>query len=65
MFLIDMDKGRIVEDAELKQQIAEEHPYGEWLKENLVAAESLPEAESLPSDDFENLEQRQSLWLYL
>ena len=64
MFLIDMEEGRIVDDAELKQKIAEEHPYGEWLEQNLVEETSLPEVESLPADDFESLEQRQKAFGY-
>ena len=31
MFLIDTEEGRIVADDELKQKIASEHPYREWL----------------------------------
>ena len=32
MFLIDMEEGRIINDSELKEAIAKEEPYGEWLK---------------------------------
>src|ERR671924_5665 len=39
MFLIDLDEGRIVDDAELKHKYASEHPYGEWLKKHLRAFE--------------------------
>ena len=46
MFLIDMEEGRIIGDAELKEQIAAEHPYGEWLKDNLVDAADLPAPDS-------------------
>ncbi|KKL10293.1 hypothetical protein LCGC14_2557290, partial [marine sediment metagenome] len=45
-FLISLEEGRIVDDAELKATIATEHPYAEWLKRNLRQLESLPEAES-------------------
>ncbi|MFW6217616.1 MAG: glutamate synthase large subunit [Verrucomicrobiota bacterium] len=64
MFLVDMAKGRIVGDEELKEQIAAEHPYGQWLKENLVSSESLPPAESIPDDDFETIETRQKAFGY-
>src|SRR5207302_117527 len=32
MFLVDLEQGRIIEDGELKQQIATDHPYGDWLQ---------------------------------
>src|SRR3954469_24338159 len=35
MLLVDTEEGRIVDDEELKERIAREHPYGQWLKENL------------------------------
>ena len=31
MFLVDTAQGRIVDDDEIKAQLAAEHPYGEWL----------------------------------
>ncbi len=31
MFLIDTAQGRIVDDEEIKSQLANEHPYEEWL----------------------------------
>jgi len=42
MFLVDTREGRIVEDAELKEKIASENPYGEWLGQNLVNEADLP-----------------------
>ena len=33
---VDTEAGRIVDDEELKQQIATEHPYRQWLKHNVV-----------------------------
>ncbi len=32
MFLIDLDQGRIVDDAELKNQLANSKPYREWIE---------------------------------
>ena len=31
MFLVDTAKGRLVDDEEIKAELAAEHPYGEWL----------------------------------
>ncbi|MGB3364595.1 MAG: glutamate synthase large subunit [Thermodesulfobacteriota bacterium] len=36
MFLIDTEQGRIVEDEELKENLAKEKPYREWLDNNLL-----------------------------
>ncbi|PZO44396.1 MAG: glutamate synthase large subunit [Shackletoniella antarctica] len=44
MFLVNMDEGRIVSDEEIKQQIATEQPYREWLDQHLVKLADLPEA---------------------
>ena len=32
IFLVDTAKGRIVDDEEIKGELAAQHPYGEWLK---------------------------------
>jgi glutamate synthase (ferredoxin) len=64
MFLIDMEKGRIVGDEELKKQIASEQPYGKWLKENLIESKDLPSAEGLVEDNFDTLETRQKAFGY-
>lgn len=45
MFLADLTTGRIVPDEEIKAELAAEHPYGQWLDENLVRLEDLPERE--------------------
>lgn len=36
MFLVDMNKGRIVNDEEIKEEIASKYPYRKWLDEHLV-----------------------------
>ena len=45
MFLIDTAQGRIVDDEEIKQQLATAYPYAEWLDEGLVEFDDLPERE--------------------
>ncbi|PXA04332.1 glutamate synthase large subunit [Coraliomargarita sinensis] len=66
MFLIDMDKGRIVGDEELKKQIASEQPYGDWLKQNLIDAKTLPAPtkEETPVDDFDTIKTRHKAFGY-
>ena len=44
MFLIDLEEKRIVDDAELKQQLARAHPYKEWLGKTQFKLEELPAA---------------------
>ena len=31
MFLVDIEAGRIIEDEEIKDQLAQAAPYGEWI----------------------------------
>ncbi len=43
MFLIDTADGRIIDDTEIKSELAAEYPYQEWLDDNLVDIKDLPE----------------------
>jgi glutamate synthase (NADPH) large chain len=43
MFVVDLEKGRIISDEELKKEICSRQPYGKWLKENKVRLSDLPE----------------------
>ncbi len=45
IFLVDTEQGRIIEDDEIKAELAREHPYGEWLHAGLVRFEELPQRE--------------------
>ena len=64
MFLVDMEEGRIIDDAELKQKIAQLEPYGDWLKDSLIDSKNLPEAASSVEDDFDTLLSRQKAFGY-
>ena len=46
MFLIDLEQGRIIDDAELKTQIATAEPYAKWIEESRVFLSDLPAAKS-------------------
>ncbi|TAN36201.1 MAG: glutamate synthase large subunit [Verrucomicrobia bacterium] len=46
MFLVDTKQGRIVDDEEIKSEIAQRKPYRQWLSENLVVLRKLKAAES-------------------
>jgi glutamate synthase (NADPH/NADH) large chain len=47
MFLIDTREGRIIDDEEIKQQLAAEHPYADWLAAGMVELGDLPEREHI------------------
>ena len=36
LFLVDLEQGRIVEDDEVKRDVATQKPYGEWFRRNVV-----------------------------
>ena len=42
MLLIDLEKGRIISDEELKSEIAASHPYETWLKRTQIKVADLP-----------------------
>ncbi len=42
MLLIDLEKGRIVSDDELKSEISASHPYETWLKSTQIKVADLP-----------------------
>jgi len=42
MFLVNMEEGRIVNDEEIKSEIAARHPYKKWLDNNLVHLKDIP-----------------------
>ncbi len=48
MFLVDTGRGRIVDDDEIKAELAGEHPYGQWLSDGLVHLTDLPEPPGSP-----------------
>ncbi len=49
MFLIDTEKGCIIDDAELKMELANQAPYQNWLNETQIRLEDLPsEVSAMP-----------------
>ncbi|WP_228545716.1 glutamate synthase large subunit [Microcella flavibacter] len=47
MFLVDTVEGRIIEDDEIKSQLAQAEPWGEWLDGNRINLHDLPEREHI------------------
>jgi len=64
MFLVDLEQGRIIADEELKHEIAAEKPYAEWLRDNLVALEDLPEPPHVYEPDHATVLLRQQAFGY-
>jgi glutamate synthase (ferredoxin) len=64
MFLIDTEEGRIVADEEIKEQIATEHPYREWIDRHMAPLADLPEVKELPEPSHDTVVQRQQAFGY-
>lgn len=64
MFLVDTERGRIVPDEEIKQELAAANPYGKWLQENHITLEELPSVPDAPLPDPAALIQRQQAFGY-
>jgi glutamate synthase (ferredoxin) len=67
MFLIDLQRGAIIEDDEIKHRIATAQPYQKWLDENLVRLDDLPApatAPAAPAPDPDALVQLQQAFGY-
>lgn len=61
MFLIDTEQQRIIDDAELKTQLAESAPYQQWLDESQIRLKSLPpEVAAMPPDHKTLLDRQQA-----
>jgi glutamate synthase (NADPH/NADH) large chain len=60
MLLVDLDKGRLIPDEELKSQLAQSHPYKEWLERTQIVLEDLPPApETAPISNLSLLDRQQ------
>ncbi|MGO8933129.1 MAG: glutamate synthase central domain-containing protein, partial [Terracidiphilus sp.] len=59
MFLVDTVQQRIISDAEIKKSLAARQPYGDWLKQQQVTIDSLPEPARIIGFNAETLLRRQ------
>ncbi|MBF0569252.1 MAG: glutamate synthase large subunit [Candidatus Omnitrophica bacterium] len=64
MFLIDTQKGKIIDDKEIKEEYARRRPYGQWLKENIVDLKDLPDPSEVKGLDEATLLERQRTFGY-
>ena len=64
MFLVNMEEGRIVNDEEIKSEIAKKYPYKEWLDNNLVHLKDIPYNDCPLFLDEAPLEKRKAVFGY-
>ncbi|WP_026612140.1 glutamate synthase large subunit [Methylocaldum szegediense] len=61
MFLIDLEQGRIIDDNEIKLELATRKPYRQWLNETQIQLEKLPpEVAAMPPDPETLLDRQQA-----
>ncbi|MBT3905589.1 MAG: glutamate synthase large subunit [Rhodospirillaceae bacterium] len=61
MFLIDLEQGRIIDDEELKADLANANPYQDWLDKTQIMLEDLPaKSAPLPPNDKTLLNRQQA-----
>ena len=64
IFLVDTAQGRIVDDEEIKRDLARELPYAAWLKQELVHIDDLPPAPDVPAAPEEPVRTQQRAFGY-
>jgi glutamate synthase (NADPH/NADH) large chain len=64
MFLVDLEKGRIVDDKELKDTLAAARPYQEWIERIRIKLDELPEPQEARAASREPLLDRQQAFAY-
>ncbi|MCK7575514.1 MAG: glutamate synthase large subunit [Chromatiales bacterium] len=64
MLLIDLEQGRIIDDDEIKTQLAEAKPYGEWLRQTQIRLDELPTSVGPMSPDEATLLDAQQAFGY-
>ncbi|MCH7936291.1 MAG: glutamate synthase large subunit [Proteobacteria bacterium] len=64
MLLIDLEKQCIVDDDELKDELARAHPYQKWLDDTQIHLENLPSEVAAMAPDHQTLLDRQQAFGY-
>jgi glutamate synthase (NADPH/NADH) large chain len=57
IFVVDTAQGRIVEDEEIKAELAAEHPYQEWIDTGVLRLADLPDARPVPVTELQRAQQ--------
>ena len=64
MLLVDLEQGRLVPDEEIKSSLAARQPYSDWLRDNQITLESLPEPTRVQGSDHATVLIRQRCFGY-
>ncbi len=64
MLLVDTVEGRIVPDEEIKQRLYSRQPYAQWIRENQITLDKLPEPPRVYVTNHETLLERQRAFGY-
>ena len=64
IFLVDTAQGRIIDDEEIKADLAAEHPYREWLDTHVIHLRDLADAPYAAPPDRESILRRQRAFGY-
>jgi len=64
MFLVDTEKGRIIDDEEIKEEVATRKPYRAWLSKNLHSLKDLPAPTTQPPVETTTRIQREQIFGY-
>jgi len=64
MFLVDLEKGRIIDDTELKEALSEARPYAEWIERIRVKLDEVETEKTAPLKSPVPLLDRQQAFAY-
>ncbi len=64
LFVVDLERGRVLEDAAVKRQVATARPYGEWYEREVVRLSDLPTPPAPQVVSTESLRRLQLLFGY-
>jgi len=64
MLLVDLAEQRIVSDDEVKDKIVSRKPYDQWIKDNIVRFDDLPEPSDKNQTGTKNLREQQRIFGY-
>jgi glutamate synthase domain-containing protein 2/glutamate synthase domain-containing protein 1/glutamate synthase domain-containing protein 3 len=64
MLLVDTEKGRIVDDEEIKSDFSRRKPYRKWLDDNLAELKELPRSMQPDTGELPDLRRHQQLFGY-
>ncbi len=64
MFLVDTRLGKIIDDEEIKSELASRRPYRQWVSDNRIRIEELPDPPYITQPNHATLRQRQQAFGY-